>query len=128
MSSASSAEAASAVAAFAAGRGSADRMAAAVAAAYYAAGARERERLAPLLAVIERAAPGVVELAARGDAPGFGVRPIERPVPQAVVAELRAAAAALLATGWGADAATVAAPGLWSRLVGAVRRLFSATP
>jgi hypothetical protein len=126
MSSASSAEAAAAVAAFAAGRESAERMAAAVAAAYYAASPREREALQPLMAVLERAAPGVVELAARGAAPGFGVRPLERPVSGAAVAELRAAAAALLATGWGAGA--TAPPGLWARLVTAVRRLFSAAP
>ncbi len=51
--------------------------------AYYRdGGSGKREALRPLIDVIERAAPGVVELAAAGDTPGFRVRLAERPFPE----------------------------------------------
>src|SRR2546430_15655748 len=51
--------------AYVAGRVNADHLVAVVTAAYYrGAGGRRREALRPVLDVIERASPGVVELAA----------------------------------------------------------------
>src|SRR5579884_1193319 len=57
----------------------------------------ERERLRPLVEVIDRAAPGVVELAGIAERPGFAIRVVERPFPPAYEAELRRAVAACLA-------------------------------
>lgn len=124
---------------FLAGRAPAERVVIAVAAAYYgqrAAGQRERWR--PLIEVIDRASPGIVELGGVAASPGFAVRLAERPFPKEFEAALRGAAAAVLATG-GADAgigpaaeagpgaaAGAAGSGLVTRLVRAVRRWFSA--
>ncbi|HEU5467404.1 MAG TPA: hypothetical protein VFU75_10980 [Gemmatimonadales bacterium] len=74
------------------GRIKADRLVAAVAAAYY----RERKALKgegwrELIAVIERGAPGVVELAA-AEGKGFEIKLAERPFPSAFEPALRAAA------------------------------------
>ena len=121
--------------AFAAGRATPERAVAALAAAYYARPAAAPVALRALIGIVERAAPGMVELAARDGGPGFDVRPVGRPFPAAAEAELRQAAAALLATEWGtspvmaAAAAGAGAPadvGWWSRVVRAVRRFFSA--
>ena len=122
---------------FAAGRVTPERVAAALAAAYYAGPVEASAALREVMAIVERAAPGMVELAARDGVPGFDVRPAGRPFPAAAEAELRRAAAVLLATGWGtapaAEApvggdATPAGTGWWTRVVRAVRRLFSAAP
>jgi hypothetical protein len=99
MSSASSAR--GLVQAFAEGRATPERAVAAVAAAYYARPAAAPAALRELIGIVERAAPGMVELAAREGGPGFDVRPVGRPFPAAAEAELRQAAAALLATEWG---------------------------
>jgi hypothetical protein len=117
---------------YAAGRGEAARVVAAVMEAYY----RERDRgkwdaLRPLIEVIERAAPGVVELAAAGDTPGFRVRLAERHFPDQYATELRVAAGVALRE-WSPsteEASRVAppappAPGLLQRVFGAIRRLF----
>jgi hypothetical protein len=116
---------------FAAGRVPAERVAAALAAAYYARPAEAPEPLRELIGIVERAAPGMVELAGRDGGPGFEIRPVGRPFPAAAEAELRRVAAALLATAWGAAGRPEAATGpveagWWNRLVRAVRRLFSA--
>lgn len=133
MSSASSAR--GLLAAFAEGRATPERAVAALAAAYYAGPAAAPPALRELMGIVERAAPGMVELAAREGGPGFDVRAVGRPFPAAAEAELRQAAAALLATEWGtgpvveASAAAAGVPagaGWWNRLVRAVRRLFSA--
>jgi hypothetical protein len=126
---------------FLAGRAPAERVVIAVAAAYYgqpAAGPRERWR--PVIDVIDRASPGIVELGGVAASPGFAVRLAERPFPKEFEAALRDAAAAVLATG-GADAGVRPAAavggraaagsagsraGLVTRLVQAVRRWFSA--
>jgi hypothetical protein len=75
----------------------------------------------------------MVELTARDGGPGFDVRPVGRPFPAAAEAELRQAAAALLATAWGTEIAgsteavgASGSAGWWNRLMRAVRRLFSA--
>lgn len=117
------------------GRVPADRLVPAVAAQYYRSGApggAGREGLRPLMDVIERAAPGVVQLARVPEGPGFDIRLAERPFPPEYEAELRRAAQWVLEGGtWagetGREATAVGGNGFWSRLVGRVRRLFSAT-
>lgn len=115
------------------GRVPADRLVPAVAEQYYRSGARAgRDGLRPLMDVIERAAPGVVQLARVAEGPGFDIRLAERPFPAAYEAELRQAAQAVLESG----AALAGGPereapatggGFWSRFLGRVRRLFSAS-
>jgi len=79
------------------GRIKADRLVAAVAATYY----RDRKALKgegwrELIAVIERGAPGVVELAA-AEGKGFEIKLAERPFPSAFEPALKAAAQKALA-------------------------------
>ena len=62
---------------YAAGRVTAEQLAGVVAAAYYGNGAQglgPGGRLKPLMEMIERAHPGVVELSGSAEKPGFGVR------------------------------------------------------
>jgi hypothetical protein len=117
--------------AYAAGRAPPDRVAAAVAAAYYAAPPGAREPLREIVEIVEREAPGLVELAAQAGGRGFELRPVNRPFPAAAEPDLRRAARALLETSWGAGGPTPAARpaavgGWWVRLLRAVRRAFSA--
>jgi hypothetical protein len=116
---------------FVAGRVPADRIVPAVAAAFYRGDdRREQEALRPVMDVIERAAPGIVQLARAEGGPGFDIRLAERPFPVAYEAELRRAAVGALAGVWaGAAPAEDRTPslGFWGRLVGRVRRLFSAS-
>jgi len=115
--------------AFVAGRASAQGVVPLVAAAFYRkAEAETRDALRPLMAVIERAAPGVVELAGTEGAPGFAIATAERSFPAAYEAALRQAAVAALAalpigSGGSLDEGG-SAPGLFVRLWGAVQRLF----
>jgi hypothetical protein len=116
---------------YVAGRGAVARVVAAVMDAYYREGASAaRGSLRPVVDVIERAAPGVVELAAAGDAPGFRVRLAERPFPEQYANELRAAAEAALRQ-WSPDAVPPSptrqtpAPGVLRRVLSAIRQLFS---
>jgi len=107
----------------------------AVAAAEYAGGGGRGPAWEALVQTIERAAPGTVELKSSEGAPGFAVRPLERPVGTGYEALLRAAAERVLAEvaqpGASFPAAAPVAParagGLWVRVVEAVRRLFSAS-
>lgn len=131
MSSDSSA-ASQALADFLAGRAKAERVVAAVAEACYRRGARQeaaRASLRPVLDVIERAAPGVVELARTEGGAGFDIRLAERPFPKQYEAELRQAAATVLAgmEGSGGSVTAPGAPGLWARMIRAVRRLLNAS-
>ncbi len=116
--------------AFVAGRAPAERVAAAVAAAYFTAPPAARAPLGAIVGIVEREAPGLVELAARSGGQGFELRPAGRPFPAGAEAELRSAARALLDTPWGVGAEPAEAPatagGWWVRLVRAVRRAFSA--
>lgn len=103
------------------------RVVAAVMDAYYReGGSTKREALRPVIEVIERAAPGVVELAAAGDTPGFRVRLTERPFPERYAHELRMAAGVALREWSPDDVGPVAVPvtGLVHRVVVAIRRLF----
>src|SRR3970040_174369 len=79
-----------ALAAYLAGSMRAERLVATVAAEYYrAAGGGKREAWRPLMDVIERAAPGVVELVGTEGTPGFSVRLAERSSPREYEDELR---------------------------------------
>ena len=114
---------------YVAGRCGVTRVVAAVMDAYYReGGGGKREALRPVIDVIERAAPGVVDLAAAGDTPGFRVRLAERPFPERYAHELRLAAGVALRE-WSLGAvplpAPLPAPGLLHRVVVALRRLFS---
>jgi hypothetical protein len=114
---------------YVAGRVKAERVVEAVAAAYYEnRGVGSGEWLRPLMDVIERATPGIVELTSAADSPGFGVRLVTRPFPKEYEGALREAAQAVLNQG---SAPTPHAPrptpGIFSRLYTAVRRLFIAS-
>ena len=118
-----------------AGRIKAERLVIAVAAAYYGeAGRGKREGLQPLIDVIERASPGIVELGSVESSPGFGIRLAERPFPRQYESELRRAAEACLASERTTGvikvpppAVPASRPGVIARIVGAIRRLFSAS-
>ena len=121
------------LAAYVAGRVPADRLVLAIAAEYYRSpDARQRNALRPVMEVIERAAPGVARLARTEAGAGFDIQLAERPFPEAFETSLKEAAASALAGAWGAAPQAAAAEvatglGFWSRLVGRVRRLFSAS-
>src|SRR6266550_2879694 len=99
MSSASSAVRAT-LEAYLAGRVKAERVVVEVAANYYGEGGRGKgEGLRPIVEVIERAAPGVVELAAAANRPGFLIKAAERPFPREYEAQLRVAGELVLREG-----------------------------
>lgn len=119
---------------YVAGRVKVDRLVIAVAAAYYGReGVRGiRDGLGPLIEIIDRASPGVVELGGVAGARGFDVRLAERSFPKEYEQELRRAVEAYLAshrtTGLiSVPAAVAPSAGVLSRLVGAIRRLFGAS-
>ncbi|PYP31393.1 MAG: hypothetical protein DMD47_07015 [Gemmatimonadetes bacterium] len=137
-----------AIAGYVAGRVGPGRLVALVSAAYYGDGGTlkdslpvggTRDGLKPLMDVIERAAPGVVELAGRAGGAGFDIRLAERPFPKRYEAELRRAAETYLQreeageeVGEGGtlkDSLTVGGKGdgLFGRALQAIRRLFSAS-
>jgi len=106
------------------GRVKADRVVTTVAEAYYENRGTAREQLQPLMDVIERAAPGMVDLVRTEGGAGFDIRLAERPFPKQYEAELRRAAETVLG---GTGGGTVLQPGFLVRLARAVRRLFSAS-
>ena len=115
---------------YVAGHVPAARVVAVVTAAYYGNRGRGKgKKLKPLIDVIERASPGVVELAGTSDRPGFAVRLGERPFPQQCEAELRGAAEAFLGLAPAGEAGRGkgVAPGVFARLVGMIQRLISAS-
>lgn len=120
-----------ALAAYVAGEVPVERVVAVVAAAYYReAGNEKRDTLRPLVEVIERAHPGVVQLTASTNRPGFSVQSAERTFPKRYEAEFRQAVLAVLATfpvSRNPFPEERAVPGLLRRIVTAVRRLFSAS-
>lgn len=114
----------SALAEYLAGRMSAAQLSAVVAGQYYREpGAGSREQLRPIVEIIERAHPGVIELSASNDKPGFAVRLAERPFPKRYEADLRVAVQSLVA----APGPRVPGPGLFTRIVRAIRKIFSAS-
>ena len=78
---------------FVAGRVKPERVVIAVAAEYYReSGNGTRETLRPLIEVIDRASPGIVELGIVPGGAGFEIRLAERPFPKEYEAQLRQAA------------------------------------
>ena len=125
-----------AIAGYVAGRVGPERLVAQVAAAYYdggkagEGGREKKEALRPLIEVIDRASPGIVELGSVESGPGFEIRLAERPFPKRYEAELRRAAETYLLrerageeAGEGGREKGV----LLSRVLGVIRRLFSAS-
>ena len=83
---------------YVAGRVKAERLVIAISAAYYGdSNNGNRESLQPLIDVIDRASPGIVELGTATGGPGFDIRLAARPFPKQHEAELREAAEAVLA-------------------------------
>lgn len=125
------------LAAYVAGREKATRVVAVVAEEYY----RERGRgkgewLRPILDVIERAAPGLVELVGSPGKPGFEIRLAQREFPKAYEAELKRAVESAIAGGGRRGTVDVKAAttdngqqktSLMSRFFSAVKRMFSAS-
>ena len=114
-----------------AGRVKAERLVVTVAAEYYRDAANgKRETLRPLIDVIDRASPGIVELGTATGGPGFDIRLAERPFPKQHEAELRRAAEAVLSGGGRREAGYVKAAETTlpasriSHLVFWIRRLF----
>jgi hypothetical protein len=114
-----------ALAAYVAGKLPVEGLIAAVAEAYYReTGRGKRQTLRPLMDVIERAAPGMVELAVSGDAPGFALRAAARPFPKEYEAELRQAVTRVLGEGGRGKGE---GDSVWRRLTATLRRWFSAS-
>lgn len=116
---------------YVAGRVKAERLVIAVSAAYYGDTRNgKRESLQPLIDVIDRASPGIVELGTLQGGSGFDIRLAERPFPKQHEAELRRAAEAVLSGSGMRDAggvqrAEAAHPtSRISHLVSWLRRLF----
>jgi len=114
-----------ALTAYLAGRVPAAKVVAVVAAEYYRnRGVGSGEWLRPVIDEIERAHPGIVELKGTADGPGFSVRLQERPCPKQFEGSLRAAAERVLGTG--KDHSPLPTPNFFSRILRAIRRVFSA--
>ena len=115
---------------YVAGRVKAERLVMVVSAAYYRETRNgKRETLQPLIDVIDRASPGIVELGIVPGGAGFEVRLAERPFPKQYEAELRRAAEAVLSGSGKRETGNVQAAkatSLWNW----IRRLFrgSASP
>jgi len=94
--------------AYLAGRVKAERLVIAVSAVYYRESENgTREALQPLMDVIDRASPGIVELGTVQGGSGFDVRLAERPFPKQYEVQLREAAATVLSGGGMRDAGWV---------------------
>src|SRR5437667_10159908 len=90
---------------YVAGRVKAERLVIAVSAAYYRdARNGQRESLQPLIDVIDRASPGIVELGTATSGPGFDIRLAARPFPKQYEAQLREAAEVVLSGSVSRDA------------------------
>ena len=117
-----------------AGRVSAERLVITVTSAYYGrdGGRGTRDGLGPVIEVIDRASPGIVELGTVQGGVGFEVRLAERPFPKQWEGELRRAAETVVRAGEGPGKGeegkgSLATPGVLRRLLAAVRRLFIAS-
>ena len=116
----------SALAEYAAGRMTAQQLVGVVAAEYWSreSGSRSRELLRPIMDVVERAHPGIVELSGSSEGPGFAVRLTERPFPKRYEPDLRTAVQAVVVTP--VPSSRLPAPSLFTRIVRAIRKIFSA--
>ena len=117
-----------------AGRVKAERLVITVTTAYYGRDgeAATRDGLGPVIEVIDRASPGIVELGTVQGGVGFEVRLAERPFPKQWEGELRRATEAVLqaggAQGTGEGRTGERHPaGVIARVLAAVRRLFTAS-
>lgn len=114
--------------AYLAGQVTAAQLSSVVAAEYYrGAGNGTRDTLRPVMDVVERAHPGVVELKASEHPPGFDVRLAERPFPKRYESELRQAVEHVLGTLSVSRVPPPQAaqrPGFLRRIVAALRRVF----
>jgi len=126
------------LAAYVAGREKATRVVAVVAEAYYReTGKGKRETLRAVIDVIERAAPGMVELTGSPGRPGFEIRLEQREFPKAYEADLKRAVEAALAGGGKRETVDVKPAetadeggrkaSLVSRFFAAVKRMFTAS-
>jgi hypothetical protein len=112
-----------------AGRLTAEQLVVAVTGQYYREPRNgKRETLRPIMDIVERAHPGVVQLAGRQEQPGFEVRLAARPFPKRYESDLRQAVEGVLET---FPVSRVPFPeptprkaGLLSRIVAAIRRVF----
>jgi len=122
---------------YVAGRVKPERLVIAISAAYYGDSTNgNRESLQPLIDVIDRASPGIVELGTATSGPGFDIRLAERPFPKQHEPELRRAAEAVLSgcgmrdAGWEYDGeathptSRISLPGI----VSWIRSLFRGSP
>ena len=114
---------------YVAGRIKAERLVIAVATAYYGGeeGRGKGEGLQPLIAVIDRASPGIVELGSVESQPGFAVQLAERPFPKQYEAELRRAAEEYLGRETAGEEGRGKGKGVIARMLGAIRGLFGAS-
>ncbi|HEV2749104.1 MAG TPA: hypothetical protein VGV12_01125 [Gemmatimonadales bacterium] len=118
---------------YVAGRLKAERLVITIATAYYGRNDTPgtRDGLGPLIEIIDRASPGIVELGGvGGGGQGFDIRLAERSFPQQHEQELRRAVEAYLeshrTTGViSTPPAQAPAPGVLARIVGAIQRLLS---
>lgn len=87
------------LAGFVAGRVKAERLVSVLTTAYYGRDGHPEatEGLQPLIAIIDRASPGIVELGSETAGPGFGIRLAERPFPKQYESDLKRAAEVYLA-------------------------------
>jgi len=120
-----------ALADYAAGRMTAQQLVGVVTTAYYGArglGLGARERLKPLIEIIERAHPGVVELSGNGEKPGYAIRLAERPFPKRHDAELREAVRNIVRAPHAAPNPEPPAPSpsFIARIFRAIRNVFTA--
>jgi hypothetical protein len=119
----------SALADYAAGRLTAQQLVGVVTTAYYGArGLGARERLQPLIEIIERAHPGVVELFGNGEKPGYAIRLAERPFPKRHEAALREAVQNIVRAPHAAPNPEPRAPSpsFIARIFRAIRNVFTA--
>jgi hypothetical protein len=80
--------------------------------------------LRPVMDVIERAHPGIVELTSSTANPGFAVRLAERPFPKKLEGQLREAVAKALDAGTTLPPSPVPPAGLFARILQAIRSVF----
>ena len=111
-----------------AGRVTAAELTAVVAGEYYRETRNgKRETLRPIMDVVERAHPGVVELSASSERPGFAVKLAERPFPKRLEPQLRSAVEQVANT-FPVSRVPLPEPtpkrGLLSRILAAIRRVF----
>ena len=110
---------------YAAGRMTAEQLVSVVATAYYEnRGVGSGEWLRPVIDVIERAHPGIIELRGTTERPGFEVRLQERPFPKKFESALREAALSVAVTE--TNHTPLPTPSLLTRIFRAIRRVFSA--